>query len=194
MGVTVANYHQLILALLPQGKLWNVEPGSTLDQLILACAEELARLDQRSTELINEVFPDTTDELMADWERVAGLPDLCSGPLATYQQRRAALVSKLISTGGSTPQYFIEVAQALGFNATIQEFSPFVAGSAAGDPLNSELWQFVWKMTSTLSGVFDFRAGVSRAGEPLKSWGNAILECAISAIKPAHTTCLFAYE
>jgi uncharacterized protein YmfQ (DUF2313 family) len=194
MGLNTESYQRMIEALLPSGKVWNLEQGSVLSQLIAGCAEELARIDNRANELLTEILPNYTNELLGDWERVAGLPDPCSGPLPTVQQRRAALISKLISTGGCTPQYFIDVAAALGFATTIEEFKPFKAGeSAAGQPANGAEWQFAWKMTSSLSTIFDFRAGQSSAGEPLRAWGNEILECAISRIKPAHTVCLFAY-
>ena len=34
---------------------------------------------------------------------------------------------------------------------------------------------------------------MSVAGEPLRSWGNNLLECTMERIKPAHTVLIFAY-
>jgi uncharacterized protein YmfQ (DUF2313 family) len=64
---------------------------------------ELARLDVRASVLPQEVNPAASLELLPDWERVAGLPDKCSGVLEeTLQGRRNALLTKLTSTGGQS--------------------------------------------------------------------------------------------
>jgi uncharacterized protein YmfQ (DUF2313 family) len=39
----------------------------------------------------------------------------------------------------------------------------------------------------------EFRAGLSAAGERLRTWGNDTLECKLNQLKPAHTIALFAY-
>ncbi|CAI8693461.1 hypothetical protein EMIT0111MI5_10837 [Burkholderia sp. IT-111MI5] len=36
-------------------------------------------------------------------------------------------------------------------------------------------------------------AGAMAAGDPLTSWGNAVLECELKSIMPAHTILIFAY-
>lgn len=41
--------------------------------------------------------------------------------------------------------------------------------------------------------VTRFAAGVSAAGEPLATWGNAVLECELQALTPAHTVLQFHY-
>ncbi|MNJ39675.1 hypothetical protein D3C77_345530 [compost metagenome] len=133
--------------------------------------------------------------MLADWERVAGLPDKCAGTLeSTVQGRRNALLAKLTATGGQSKAYFIAIAAALGYEITIEEFRPFRAGrSTAGDVLTNGDWMFTWRVRAPEVTVIPFRAGRSAAGEQLRAWGNDTLECKIRQRSPAHTVVLFAY-
>lgn len=196
MARTAEQYRDQLKALLPPGRALPREPGTSLETLLHGMAEELARLDARGMELLVDVNPMTTNELLPEWEAVAGLPDNCSATLEeTTQGRRNALVAKLSSTGGQSPAYFIEVAAALGYEVTIEEFRPFRAGySTAGEALTNGDWVFAWRVHAPETTTISFRAGVSAAGEPLASWGNDLLECKMQELAPAHTTVLFAYD
>lgn len=195
MAHSVEEYAKLLTDLLPPGQAFSRDQGTQMHQVLLGCAAEFARVELRADQLAIEANPATTNELLTDWERVAGLPDKCSGVLEdTVQGRRNALLSKLSSTGGQSPSYFIEVARALGYEITITEFKPFKAGlSQAGDPLTNGDWVYTWRVNAPSTTIIDFKAGLSAAGEPLRSWGNSALECKINQLKPAHTIALFGY-
>lgn len=192
---TAADYLEQLKTLLPPGQAFPREAGTTLHDLLDGMSIELARVDGRGEALPIEANPATTNELLVDWERVAGLPDKCSGVLEeTLQGRKNALLTKLTSNGGQSPAYFIELAASLGYTVTIEEFRPFRAGiSKAGDALTNGPWAFTWRVRAPETSVISFRAGVSAAGERLRSWGNDTLECKINQLKPAHTIALFAY-
>jgi len=192
---TAAEYREQLKALLPPGQAFPRDPGTTLHDLLDGMSIELARLDVRASVLPQEVNPAAALELLPDWERVAGLPDKCSGVLEeTLQGRRNALLTKLTSTGGQSPAYFIELAASLGYTVTIEEFRPFRAGmSVAGDPLTNGPWVHTWLIRAPEASITEFRAGLSAAGERLRTWGNDTLECKINQLKPAHTIALFAY-
>lgn len=192
---TAADYLEQLKTLLPPGQAFPREAGTTLHKLLDGMSIELARVDERGESLPLEANPYTTSEMLSDWERVAGLPDTCSGELeTTLQGRRNALVSKLNSTGGQSAQYFVDVARALGFEITISEFRPFRAGmSRAGDPLTNGDWIYTWRVNAPETTIIDFRAGLSAAGEALRTWGNDSLQCKINQLKPAHTIALFGY-
>jgi len=192
---TAAEYREQLKALLPPGQAFPRDPGTTLHDLLDGMSIEFARLDGRGGALPWEANPSTTAELLPDWERVAGLPDKCSGILEeTLQGRRNALLTKLTSTGGQSAEYFIELAASLGYTVTIEVFRPFRAGaSLAGDPLTNGPWAFTWLIRAPEVSVTEFRAGMSAAGERLRTWGNDTLECKINQLKPAHTVALFAY-
>ena len=192
---TADDYREQLKALLPPGRALPREPGTTLEQLLDAMAQELARIDGRADQLVDEALPNTTLELLPDWERVAGLPDECSGTLQpTIQGRRNDLVARLTNAGGQSPAYFIAMAAALGFVVTITEFRPLRAGlSHAGDAISNGDWAFTWRINGPLTTVTYFRASTATVGEPLASWGNATFECRMGHLKPAHTILQFAY-
>lgn len=194
MALTGADYRQHLQALLPWGAAWPRAAQTTLATLLAAFAEEFARLDARANQLMDEAIPRTTNELLADWERVAGLPDNCAGVLRdSVAGRRQVLVSKLISVGGQSPSYYQAVAAEMGYVVFIEEFRAFRAGLArAGDRLTNGPWRFAWTVRAQETTVRRFTVG-SRAGERLASWGNADLECRIRQLAPAHTFVLFAY-
>lgn len=196
MAHTLEEYAHLLKNLLPPGQAFPREPGTNLEKLLLGCAVEFARIDARAEFLAIDVVPIETTELLSDWERVAGLPDKCSGELeATIQGRRNALVAKLSSVGGQSAGYFVGVAASLGYEITITEFRPFRAGiSRAGDALtNTPEWVHTWRVNAPETTVISFRAGLSAAGEPLRSWGNTALQCKLNQLSPAHTIVLFSY-
>ena len=192
---TAADYLEQLKMLLPPGQAFPRESGTTLHSLLDGMSIELARVDGRGEALPMEANPSTTSEMLSDWERVAGLPDKCSGVLEeTLQGRKNALLAKLSSTGGQSAAYFIELAGVLGYTVTIEEYRPFRVGlSRAGDALTNGDWVFTWLIRAPETSVISFRAGVSAAGERLRTWGNDTLECKINQLKPAHTIALFAY-
>lgn len=195
MAHSIEDYGKQLLDLMPPGQAFSRDPGTQLEQVLLGCAVEFSRVEARGDQLAIEVIPSETNELLTDWERVAGLPDKCSGKLEeTIQGRRNALLAKLSSTGGQSPAYFIEVARSLGYDVTITEFRPFLAGSSrAGDPLTNGDWIYTWRINAPETTIIEFRAGLSAAGEPLRTWGNDTLECKINQLKPAHTHVIFSY-
>jgi len=193
MASSATQYRQQLQALLPDGLAWPRGEQAQLTKLIDAFAAEFARADRRADDLRNEADPRTAWEMLADWERITGLPGKCmAGVAQTIDERRDALVGKLGELGGQSRDYFIALAARLGFTITITEFRPFVAGSHAGDPAANGDWISVWQVNAALNMVRTFKAG-SAAGEALASWSNTLLECAIKDDAPAHTIVQFAY-
>ena len=184
--------------LMPPGPAWTDQPGAAITKLFDGLSVELARLDARAWQLIEEADPRTTNELFADWERVAGLPDPCVTALADVQtraQRRAALASKLIQRGGASRAYFIAVARALGFHITITEgweiFDTVV--SPVNNPLANSGWAYTWTIHVPLADTRSTLTVDGRVSDPLAVWGSTLLECVMRRLKPAHTTLLFSY-
>lgn len=196
MGLTATDYLAHLQALLPQGPAWPRDAEATLTQLLHAWADELARVDGRADELIEEADPRTTADLLADWERVAGLPDACVEALAGTQttgQRRAALVVKLTNSGGQSAAYYIALAANLGYAVTVTEFSPHDVEDNVNHPLYGAPWQFAWQVNAA-EDTIGVLTVTDTVADPLAWWGNELLECTISRLKPAHTHLLFAYS
>ena len=70
-------YLSQLIGLLPPGDALVREPGSVLERLLSVPAAELARVDGRVEALLLESDPARTTEMLADWERALGLPDVC---------------------------------------------------------------------------------------------------------------------
>lgn len=157
---------------------------------------EGAALDaaQIAAELIlTEADPRSTSYLLPDWERVLGLPDPCAGQLPTIDLRRAAVVAKITQRGGQSRPFFIALAAKLGFIITITEFSQYSVISPVNAPLCGWPWCFTWQVNAQLNTV-RYLSVISGVNEPLATWGNALLECAIGRFKPAHTVVQFSYS
>lgn len=193
---SATDYVQQFQRLLPRGRVWHRGIGLVQDADLLALMPAWVRLHLRLNDLIAQIFPCSTTELLPEWEATLGLPDPCTGPLATLQQRQAAVCAKFAAKGGQSKAYYIELAARLGFSITITEFAPFRAGrNHAGEPVYGAAWAYAWRVNVSLDelDVWAFRAGASAAGEPLRAWSNLALECALRAVAPAHTVLQFAY-
>ena len=149
----------------------------------------------RAAALVEEADVRTAAELLADWERVAGLPDTCvytptSEP--TPGQRRDAVVSKLTSQGGQRADYFVAIALAAGFEVTVTEPHPHSVDDDVENPVYDDPWRFAWYVNAPAVSIRTL--GVDdTVDDPLAIWGNTPLECVIRRYKPAHTQVLFAY-
>lgn len=187
---TPDDYEQQGYKLLPPGPAWKNPDG-----LIQAIAEAMSRTHNRLLDLLDEADPRTTDELLPDWERVAGLPDPCVVEgIQSTGERIASLVTKLTMLGGQSPAYFIALAGELGhLNATITEYREYSVDDDVDAAINGPEWAFAWLITGTDAVSFEFTVNDS-VDDPLASWSNAPLECLIDRYKPAHTYVLFAYS
>lgn len=192
MALTTDDYLQQLQALLPQGPAWSREADAVLTKLLTAFAEEFSRVDYRIDALVNEADPRTTNELLADWERVAGLPDLCTGIPETVALRRELLVAKLTNIGGQSKAFYIALAAKIGYTITITEFKRWRVTSRVNEALNDADWSYAWRVNAAQDTVRKFTVA-GRVSEPLATWGNTALECVITRLKPAHTIVQFAY-
>jgi uncharacterized protein YmfQ (DUF2313 family) len=194
VNYSMAEYRDALAALLPEGAAWPRDPASPLMRLLAAFAAELERLDGRAAQLLAETDPASTTELLADWERVVGLPDPCVTQAQTVAERRAALEGRLTTVGGQSRAFFLQLAARLGYVVTIDEFTSEAEATAAGIVFTGDEWAHIWRVNvPNTVGITPFRAGAGSAGEPLRSWGNEVIECQFNRVKPAHTQVLFAY-
>jgi len=195
MGLTSADYLQQLQALLPPGPAWASDEASFTTHLFDGLAQELARVDGRALQLVEEADPRTVAELFADWERVAGLPDACAeafGGDQSVAQRRSALIGRLTTLGGQSAAYFIGLAAALGYAITITEFCEHSVNDDVEQPIYGPAWNFAWQVNAALNTVTEFTVD-STVDDALAAWGNSLLECVIKRLAPAHSTVLFSY-
>jgi uncharacterized protein YmfQ (DUF2313 family) len=193
MALNAVDYAEMLLGLLPSGPAWPTD-NSQSSRLMVGWAQEFARIDARLNDFLKEVDPRTTRELLSDWERVAGLPDICdeTGIALTDDQRRGLLAAKLLSQGGQSAQYYIDVAAALGYPITITEFRPWRCNMRCNLPIFGDDWAYAWQVNAPTITRTYWRCN-NQCNEPLSSWGNGLLECVLGKLKPTHTILLFNY-
>jgi uncharacterized protein YmfQ (DUF2313 family) len=191
---TAGQYAQAMRALLPRGRVWNHEDGSSQALTVDGLAQVYAQNDGDAVALLTDAFPATAVNLLPEWESSLGLPDLCIGPAPTIQTRQALVVSRLTNSGGQSVPYFTAFAQAIGYSILIKEFTPFRLGAQRmGSPLGGPEWAYAWQVEANLTAPVPFRMGLSRTGDPLVAWTANALECEFGTLKPAHSLLTFQY-
>lgn len=196
-----AAYARQMAQLLPKGAAWAFAPDGVFARLLLALAAEFARIDSRGLDLIEEADPRTALEMLTDWERVAGLPDTCTGAPDEPAERQAALHQKIAGVGGQNAAAFIAVAARLGYQIEIVEHHPARIGMRVGEDLNGADWAFAWTVkVRPFEGYLEESTFIAvaeigdRIGVRLRGFGALDLECVIRRLAPAHTHVLFAYD
>jgi len=194
---TAKEYLKSLQSLLPRGKAWNRDEDYQLYNFLYGQAEEFSRVDTRSEDLQKERSTLTTNELLTDHENDLGLPDSCSNEDETIQERRNNVNSKFVQLGQQNTQYFIDVAEAMGWTITITEFSPFISGaSSSGDSCGDSEVIFYWLVTVDLStsNIIYFTSGNSQSGDLLQQINYIdYLLCKLNQLKPAHTKIIYNY-
>ena len=186
-------YAAQLQALLPEGRAWPRDRDAALTRLMEALARGLARVDRDATMLLDEVRPDTTTNLLSDWDRIMGLPDACSELESGIAQRRAAILEKLVGQPDPTPDAYIETARKFGLTVSIIEHDQTRAEAIPDLDTDDGRWRFVWWVTvdDDSSRLFSVLSGVST---PLLSYDrNLELECRLQGLSPAHTLLVVGY-
>lgn len=190
---TDADFKSALLGMLPRGKVWPREFDTIIERTMAGIAPTYSRETGRANRLLIDAFPATTEELLAEWEATLGLPDPCAGQAPTILQRQAQVLARFAKSGGQNAAYFIGLAAALGYPITITEFSPAYFGMTFGGPFGGDDWAYVWQVNAPLYTQQFFEFGQNSFGDPFSTFGNAVLECELEAVKPAHTVLLFSY-
>lgn len=211
---SVDDYGQALLSVKPTGPAWPRDPEQALARFCQAIGGIWGDVvEPRSADLLFvESDPQTTLELLPEWERAFGLPDPCIAEPLTISNRRNALLSRMTLIGGQSRQFMTVTANSIGYNITIREWSPFMVGisqvgdtrptGTAGEAFRWEIgapeMRFYWSIKVDTLRLTWFRVGYGggQAGvDPHLRIGLATdLECMLRRIKPAHTELLFDYS
>ncbi|MDR8394971.1 DUF2313 domain-containing protein [Paraburkholderia sp. USG1] len=189
-----ADFLAALQACMPRGRVWPKAADAIQTQTLQGLAIPFQQHNDRANYLLVDAFPSTPEELLPEWEATLGLPDPCAGTQPTIAARQAQVLARFTAVGGQSLPYFIAYAAKLGFTVTITQYTPFRMGQQAmGDQLGSPDWAFTWAINAPYVSEIPFRMGQSAMGDALESWNNAVLECELNAIKPAHTVLRFIY-
>lgn len=191
---TAADYGQQLASLLPPGPAWEKDFQPALHAMLRALAQEFARADGRTDDLLNEAFLDTFHESLRDWERVLGLPDPClAGGGGSVAERKEMVLNRLVEKGGQTPAFFVALAERSGYSsARVDEYRASRFGGSRFGSAHFGTWaaQFMWvlRVDGWLPGGLRF--GASVWGERFGINRNDVLVCLVRRAAPAHTQAL----
>lgn len=185
-------YRDELVALLPPGRVWPRHLEAVLPHLMHAFGDEFARLHLRALQLLDERSPALATELLDEWEADLGLPDACGVVATDTPARRAAVLSRLLATGGQTPAFYLQVLEAYGIAASIDEFLPHSVDDDVEVELCGEDWVYAWRINLPAVTVREFSV-LDSVEDALAQWGDLYVECLIRRIAPAHTIPLFSY-
>ncbi len=192
MDVTQDDYTKLLTALLPPGPAWSGE-----DAAIAGVAPSLYRLHIRADELMKEIDPRTTKELIGRWETICGLPDECiPAGTQTLRQRQQRLDAKVNLAGGINEAFFLSQLAALGKpDATITRYekSVFTCTSVCTDSLYSPDWRYYWQVNMPSSTDTTWMTVNDPCNSAVRIWGDTVVECVINKLCPSHTYVIFKY-
>lgn len=181
------DYTKLLYGLMPPGPAWSDTDG-VLDGL----APSLVRVHQRADELVIEIDPGQSTELIERYEELYGLPDSCS-PVGTrtLRQRQQRLEAKANVAGGINEQFFLDQLEALGYTGvTIEQFQHL---DASPDPEWGDRWRYFWRVTLPVDAGAQWQTCTDACNTPIRTWGDTVAECVINKLCPSHTVVLFSY-
>lgn len=147
-------------ALLPPGPIWDQDPE--LWPQCKGLSAEAARNQADLEKLVEDFFPDTSVNFLADWERLLGLKP---GDL-TDAERRTQILAKLRGYGDPSLPNITAIVAAFGRNAVIENrpYSQFIVGtSAMGTPLRGDDWVSTMRITYDGPSSPQLEAAVSAA-------------------------------
>jgi uncharacterized protein YmfQ (DUF2313 family) len=151
MQPTAAAYARMLKLLLPPGKAWRLDDDGVIARVLLANGDELARVSGRVADLFEEADPQTTSELLPEFERELDLT--ASG---TDAERRARVVALLVNTGGVRPADFKRVLAGLLGQA---EASVVVIERSRADAIamadDREIYRFLIYRDPAAPGTYD---------------------------------------
>ncbi len=209
----INRYKNLLINLLPGGRLWKPAAQPVFDALLESTAQELCRVDDRFKDLLTEIDPKTTTEAIERWENILGLPDECSPEAATLDERRTLIVQRLTNIGGISKTFYEFVGDQFGFEIFVNDYLPFRVGQAVvgdelsndfqetftvGDTVGTQLtvegWRTFFEVNMPVEAADIFEVGDNTVGDALREFSNPVIECTMRKLKPAHTGVFFTFR
>lgn len=153
--------------------------GNLLYRLLSCYATEFRRLEECAINLINQSDPGVATTLLTEWERVLGLPETCFQSIDfTEEERQRIAHTKLFETAKTTnEQFYIDLADSLGFGITIEEipytYAPRIMGLARMGVTEPRM--------GDRGGYSIMRVTVNSGDSDL-----LLLQCVFNSVKQAH--------
>jgi len=214
MASALDKYVKLIRNLLPTGFAWeNVRQHPFLTGI----AGEFCRVGDRTEDLLREIDPNQTVELIEEWETTFGIPDECTpDTILTIEERRAQVIQKMATIGSLSAEFYEGIGALYGFDITVENHLSFQVGrsvvgddltnydnprdifrvgqNTVGDQLQVPGWLHCFNAELPATAFETFKVGQNTVNQPLATFGNELLECVLRRLKPAHSCITFTFK
>jgi uncharacterized protein YmfQ (DUF2313 family) len=122
MTRSVAQEANILAHFLPQGRVFASKfvEGSNTRRTLIGFAKSLVIVNALVSRVASEFFPDTTTELLGEWEALVGIPNGFFNGQGDLATRRVHVLALLRAQGVQTEQDFIDLAALLGVTITIE--------------------------------------------------------------------------
>ncbi|EMK5462988.1 DUF2313 domain-containing protein [Vibrio cholerae] len=192
MGHSVEQWTNVIMANMPRGIIWSREHTLKLYQYAAGYAPRLKAAEENADNILLEMRPETTVQLLPEWEWYLGLPE-CNLEKQTLETRRDAVVEKFHRKGGLQAWNIEKLAADLGFDVEVQEIFPHHCLRGCTYPLYEEKYRHL--LTINVKGITQsYATCLDDCLTPLVSQTAAALECTLNKIKMGGKYYDFIYE
>lgn len=192
MGHSVEQWTNSIVAQLPRGVLWQRDTNLDLYKYAAGYAPRLEAAEVSAEGLLLEMRPETTNQLLPDWEEYLGLPE-CADVKQTVDSRRDAVTEKYYRKGGLQTWNIEKLAADLGFDIEVQELFPHHCLRGCTYPLYEEKYRHILRIY--VKGITQaYATCLDDCLTPLVSDTAAILECTLNKFKMGGKYYEFIYE
>ena len=192
MAHSIEEWGDALVQQMPRGRAWPRDPDSYLSKYVRAFANRLAQLELSADQLMLEMRPETTVQLLPEWEGYLGLPE-CEATAQSFERRRAAVVEKYHRKGGLQIWMIEMISAALGFTINVSEQWPHHVLRDVNYPLYPSSTRFVLRVD--VYGIPEDRFTVlDDVLTPLRGNASLVLECVLNRLKLAGFYYDFNYE
>lgn len=194
MEIKPYNYQGPLTSLMPRGVAFNPDRGD-IQEILKRTAYYLNETDRRLRIVWAESNPYQALQLLPEWEESFGLPNECYvAGTQTLDERKQAVINKWEDLGGDRVERYINIAKNLGYkDASVTRFRYHTCELNCEQPINEKEWRFVWLLNTKESTKIKEATCQSGVDDPLRVWGDTILECVIAKESASHVIVLFGY-
>lgn len=192
MGHAVDAWSHALQQQTPRGLAWSSDAKSDLYKYIKGYAPRLAAAETNADLLLLEMRPESTVQLLPEWETYLGLPE-CNIENQTFESRRQAVVEKYHRKGGLQTWNVEKLAADLGFTITVDELYPHHCLRGCTYPLYEDKYRHILRVT--VYGIPDaYMTCLDDVLTPLVTSDARILECTLNKFKLAGKYYEFYYD
>lgn len=168
---------------MPRGKVWPRDPAAVQTKVLAGLTKSYAVQHARANYLLTDAVPNTTVELLPEWEASLGLPSPEIGPTPSLLARQILVVARLVGANGISIPSFTRYAALLGYPAKISGRAAFRCGqSKCGQQLGKQEQIYRWTVSTPAATATAFGA-----------YGQAVLKSELQRLAPPYALLNFSF-